>query len=354
MFLIFIVDRYMVSGMDGDGPSQGPSHLFCCSVDCTYVGKELKRQKKKKKKDQKKKGGVLMEEEEEDIAMEISSEDETPQKVAKKKTTKKKEAKKDKAEEPKKKIKVSVSDGHEAQRRKISKKSFRAQNFCLCFFGHPNKPITRQNIPAEAERVVVDFSYFFFLFFLVEGCCCACTLCFLESLVAAALSSGHHIHRDGKFQIVSSRSFFFFFFFFFFLFLNSRSYAGKKVVGPFHKSFSAVVGPNGSGKSNVIDALQFVFGKRAAKIRFKKLADLIHNSTFHANVPRASVVVSFAYIIDKPDGTFDTVCFLQFFSFDADSFFVRFPRRASLWSAPWFVLARATISWTAIAATGAR
>lgn len=29
------------------------------------------------------------------------------------------------------------------------------------------------------------------------------------------------------------------------------------------QSFSAVVGPNGSGKSNVIDAMLFVFGRRA-------------------------------------------------------------------------------------------
>jgi structural maintenance of chromosome 4 len=28
-----------------------------------------------------------------------------------------------------------------------------------------------------------------------------------------------------------------------------------------------VVGPNGSGKSNVIDALLFVFGKRAKQVR---------------------------------------------------------------------------------------
>ncbi|GKV54017.1 hypothetical protein SLEP1_g60527, partial [Rubroshorea leprosula] len=44
---------------------------------------------------------------------------------------------------------------------------------------------------------------------------------------------------------------------------NFKSYAGEQRVGPFHKSFSAVVGPNGSGKSNVIDAMLFVFGKRA-------------------------------------------------------------------------------------------
>ncbi|KAG6545758.1 hypothetical protein Mapa_012719 [Marchantia paleacea] len=44
---------------------------------------------------------------------------------------------------------------------------------------------------------------------------------------------------------------------------NFKSYAGEQRVGPFHKCFSAVVGPNGSGKSNVIDAMLFVFGKRA-------------------------------------------------------------------------------------------
>lgn len=32
---------------------------------------------------------------------------------------------------------------------------------------------------------------------------------------------------------------------------------------PSPQSFSAVVGPNGSGKSNVIDAMLFVFGRRA-------------------------------------------------------------------------------------------
>jgi structural maintenance of chromosome 4 len=72
---------------------------------------------------------------------------------------------------------------------------------------------------------------------------------------------------------------------------NFKSYAGLRSVGPFHKSFSAIVGPNGSGKSNVIDALQFVFGKRAAKIRFKKLSDLIHNSTQHTNLAKARVQV---------------------------------------------------------------
>lgn len=57
-----------------------------------------------------------------------------------------------------------------------------------------------------------------------------------------------------------------------------KSYAGKKVIGPFHSSFSAVVGPNGSGKSNVIDSMLFVFGFRASKMRQGKLSELIHNS----------------------------------------------------------------------------
>ncbi|CAI2191714.1 14478_t:CDS:2, partial [Funneliformis geosporum] len=47
---------------------------------------------------------------------------------------------------------------------------------------------------------------------------------------------------------------------------------------PFHKSFSAIVGPNGSEKSNVIDALLFVSGYRANKMRQGKLSELIHSS----------------------------------------------------------------------------
>src|SRR5258705_4508884 len=44
------------------------------------------------------------------------------------------------------------------------------------------------------------------------------------------------------------------------------------------QSFSSIVGPNGSGKSNTIDALLFVFGYRANKMRQGKLSELIHNS----------------------------------------------------------------------------
>ena len=44
------------------------------------------------------------------------------------------------------------------------------------------------------------------------------------------------------------------------------------------QSFSSIVGPNGSGKSNTIDALLFVFGFRASKMRQGKFSELIHNS----------------------------------------------------------------------------
>ena len=53
---------------------------------------------------------------------------------------------------------------------------------------------------------------------------------------------------------------------------NFKSYFGKTEIGPLHKYFTAVVGPNGSGKSNTIEALIFVFGYRAHKMRLKNLS----------------------------------------------------------------------------------
>ncbi|CAB4275028.1 unnamed protein product [Prunus armeniaca] len=88
---------------------------------------------------------------------------------------------------------------------------------------------------------------------------------------------------------------------------NFKSYAGEQRVGPFHKSFSAVVGPNGSGKSNVIDAMLFVFGKRAKQMRLNKVSELIHNSTNHQNLDSAGVSVHFQEIFDLDDGTFEAV-----------------------------------------------
>ncbi|XP_063726991.1 structural maintenance of chromosomes protein 4-like [Symsagittifera roscoffensis] len=81
---------------------------------------------------------------------------------------------------------------------------------------------------------------------------------------------------------------------------NFKSYGGTVELGPFHKKFCCIVGPNGSGKSNVIDALLFVFGFRAAKIRLKKLSMSIHNSDESCqNIPSCSVAVHLAEIIDS-------------------------------------------------------
>eukprot|EP01018_Ginkgo_biloba_P007650 Gb_03310 [translate_table: standard] len=88
---------------------------------------------------------------------------------------------------------------------------------------------------------------------------------------------------------------------------NFKSYAGEQRVGLFHKSFSAVVGPNGSGKSNVIDAMLFVFGKRAKQMRLNKVSELIHNSSNHQNLEKASVSVHFQEIIDLDGETYEPV-----------------------------------------------
>ncbi|KAE9449289.1 hypothetical protein C3L33_18819, partial [Rhododendron williamsianum] len=80
---------------------------------------------------------------------------------------------------------------------------------------------------------------------------------------------------------------------------NFKSYAGEQRV--------AVVGPNGSGKSNVIDAMLFVFGKRAKQMRLNKVSELIHNSTNHQNLDSAGVSVHFQEIIDLDEGTYEAV-----------------------------------------------
>ncbi|OAX33539.1 hypothetical protein K503DRAFT_869495 [Rhizopogon vinicolor AM-OR11-026] len=82
--------------------------------------------------------------------------------------------------------------------------------------------------------------------------------------------------------------------------IDFKSYAGRQEIGPFHKSFSSIVGPNGSGKSNTIDALLFVFGYRASKMRQGKLSELIHNSARYPDLDECSVEVHFREIIDLP------------------------------------------------------
>lgn len=79
---------------------------------------------------------------------------------------------------------------------------------------------------------------------------------------------------------------------------NFKSYGGLREIGPFHKCFSSIVGPNGSGKSNVIDAMLFVFGKRAKKLRLNKLGELIHRSDTFPNLDFCRVSVHFVDILD--------------------------------------------------------
>ena len=59
------------------------------------------------------------------------------------------------------------------------------------------------------------------------------------------------------------------------------------------------MGPNGSSKSNTIDALLFVFGYKANKMRQAKLSELIHNSVHHPDLDQCSVEVRFREIIDQ-------------------------------------------------------
>ncbi|QDZ23825.1 structural maintenance of chromosomes protein [Chloropicon primus] len=89
---------------------------------------------------------------------------------------------------------------------------------------------------------------------------------------------------------------------------NFKSYGGTQRIGPFHQCFSSVVGPNGSGKSNVIDAMLFVFGKRANQLRLNKVSELIHNSSSFKNLRHTRVDVYFHEIVDKVEGeTFEVV-----------------------------------------------
>ncbi|XP_036392385.1 structural maintenance of chromosomes protein 4 [Megalops cyprinoides] len=88
---------------------------------------------------------------------------------------------------------------------------------------------------------------------------------------------------------------------------NFKSYAGKQILGPFHKRFSCIIGPNGSGKSNVIDSMLFVFGYRAQKIRSKKLSVLIHSSDQHKDIQSCTVEVHFQKITDKEGDDYEVI-----------------------------------------------
>jgi len=86
---------------------------------------------------------------------------------------------------------------------------------------------------------------------------------------------------------------------------NFKSYGGTVKIGPFHKRFSSIVGPNGSGKSNVIDAMLFVFGRRAKQLRHSKMSELLHHSDTYPDVRTGTVTVNFREIIDTGDADDD-------------------------------------------------
>jgi chromosome segregation ATPase len=56
---------------------------------------------------------------------------------------------------------------------------------------------------------------------------------------------------------------------------NFKSYEGEHTI-EIQPGFTCVVGPNGSGKSNLMDALAFGFGDRAAHLRSSTFKDLIY------------------------------------------------------------------------------
>eukprot|EP00915_Cephaloidophora_sp_WS-2016_P006877 GHVH01009274.1.p1 GENE.GHVH01009274.1~~GHVH01009274.1.p1 ORF type:complete len:1045 (+),score=248.04 GHVH01009274.1:63-3137(+) len=82
---------------------------------------------------------------------------------------------------------------------------------------------------------------------------------------------------------------------------NFKSYWGDREVGLFHPRFTCIVGPNGSGKSNIVDAMLFVFGRKAQQLRMKKVVDLIHKSAAHPDCNVCRVEVVFCYVEYRAD-----------------------------------------------------
>uniref|UniRef100_A0A914I5F6 Structural maintenance of chromosomes protein 4 n=1 Tax=Globodera rostochiensis TaxID=31243 RepID=A0A914I5F6_GLORO len=104
------------------------------------------------------------------------------------------------------------------------------------------------------------------------------------------------MHRDGNRMVISHIEV-----------ENFKSYHGRQIIGPFHKSFTSIIGPNGSGKSNVIDSLLFVFGYRASKIRSKKISVLIHSSAGRENIQNCTVTIHFCKIVDVNESEYKKV-----------------------------------------------
>ena len=78
---------------------------------------------------------------------------------------------------------------------------------------------------------------------------------------------------------------------------NFLSFPGCQKIGPFHKKFT-IRELNDGGKVNVIDALHFVFGKRAKQADLNRTSELIHRSARYPNLEYCRVSVHFQLIID--------------------------------------------------------
>uniref|UniRef100_A0A3B4WWT7 Structural maintenance of chromosomes protein n=1 Tax=Seriola lalandi dorsalis TaxID=1841481 RepID=A0A3B4WWT7_SERLL len=82
---------------------------------------------------------------------------------------------------------------------------------------------------------------------------------------------------------------------------NFKSWRGNQVIGPFMQ-FNCIIGTNGSGKSNVMDALSFAMGERAASLRVKHLRDLVHGA--HVGKPVSDTArVAMRYCDDEDQET---------------------------------------------------
>lgn len=57
---------------------------------------------------------------------------------------------------------------------------------------------------------------------------------------------------------------------------NFKSFLGEHTIDCLNQHLNIITGPNGSGKSNILDALLFVLGFKAKKLRHTSQADLIH------------------------------------------------------------------------------
>ncbi|KAK2842674.1 hypothetical protein Q5P01_012874 [Channa striata] len=82
---------------------------------------------------------------------------------------------------------------------------------------------------------------------------------------------------------------------------NFKSWRGNQVIGPFMR-FNCIIGTNGSGKSNVMDAISFAMGERAASLRVRHLRDLVHGA--HVGEPVSNTArVSMRYCDDDDQET---------------------------------------------------